>query len=109
MTKLELKSGHRQLEAQAARVLKPGTVASQDWSRSKLNPIRKIVEGLLDMEKTHLEKYGCPISEDYYCFDYWCESMHAARNLLNADYGPLDCGVVDHVICEAFKRNGVEV
>jgi hypothetical protein len=104
-----LKSGHRQLEERAQRVLKPKTIAAQNWSRSKLNPIRKIVEGLLDMEKTHLEKYECPISEDAYCFDYWCESMHAARNLLNVDYGPLDCGVVAHVICEAFKRNGVEI
>ena len=104
-----LLSGHRQLETRAKKVLKPGTVAAQDWSRSKLNPIRKIVEGLLDMEKTHLEKYEGPISEDSYCFEYWQESMHAARNLLNADYGPLDGGVVDHVICEAFKRNGVEV
>ena len=105
----QLKSGYAQLEEQAKKVLKPGTIAYADWKKSHSNPIRKTVESLLDVEKVHLKKYECPISEDYYCFEYWADSLRAARNLLNADYGPLDCGVVDHVICEAFKRNGVEV
>ena len=105
----QLKSGYAQLESIAKERLSNETVSYGNWKKSHGTPVRKIVEGLLDMERVHLKKYGAPICADYYTFDYWVDALRAAKSLLCADHGPIDNGVIDSAICTALRRNGIDI
>jgi len=70
-------------------------------------PIVRMVESIAKYADLHAERYEASIGDDGFTGRYWKDLIQATRGLLNADCGRLDCGTVDHMLCEMQRAAGL--
>lgn len=76
--------------------------------RSLEAPVIHAIQAWLNYADTHQARYESNIGDDGVLGPAWITWGEALRVLLNGDCGRLDCGCLDHVLCENLKEQGWE-
>lgn len=81
----------------------------QAWvaPRGMEKPVVQLVYAIASYGDAVMSELRWNIGDDYVLGAYWKDLIQATRGLLNGDCGRLDCGTVDHMLCEMQRAAGL--
>lgn len=70
-------------------------------------PIVSLIRSLADYADAHQSRFESSIGDDGFLGPEWLQILKSTRALLNGDCGRLDCGTLDHMLCEMAIAAGL--
>lgn len=71
-------------------------------------PIVAFIKAIAQYADAHRERFETGIGDDGFLGPLWLEMIRSTRGLLNGDCGRLDCGTLDHMLCEMARAEGTD-